>query len=169
MVAFEFCTIFHPKAGKSMVDQTILEYLGDRQASRQWKGFLTALVQEFASQLSESDLRALMHRVGRRFAGQSALEACRTVDDLQFAMSKVWMANDWGWVTVEEEADSLRLNHNCSPLRAAFGQHASSWAPAFLEGAYQQWFEQLGSGEHLTVRQTSEMDVLGCVEFRLGR
>ncbi|OVZ63802.1 cellulose synthase [Pigmentiphaga sp. NML080357] len=152
-----------------MVDQTILEYLGDRQASKQWKGFLNALVQEFASQLSEADLRALMRRVGSRFAEQSPLAECRTLDDVQFAMSKIWMANDWGWVTVEEENGSLRLSHNCSPLRAAFGQNASPWAPAFLEGAYQQWFEQLGSGKHLGVQQTSELDTLGCVEFRLGR
>lgn len=152
-----------------MLDQTILEYLGNRQASKQWKGFLGALAQEFASQLPEADLRALMRRVGRRFADISSLGACHTLDDLQFAMSKVWMASDWGWVTVEEKNDALLLSHHCSPLHAALGQQAAPWAPAFLEGAYQRWFEQLGSGEHLSVTQTSELDALGCVQFRLGR
>jgi len=151
------------------VDPTILEYLGSRLASRQWTGFLGALAQEFSDQLPETELRALMRRVGTRFARQSALSGCESLDDVQFAMSKIWMAQDWGWVTVEEQSDSLRISHHCSPLPATFGPQASVWMAAFLEGAYQQWFDQLGAGQNLGVSQASEPDAVGCVEFRLGR
>lgn len=151
------------------MDPTILDYLGSRLASRQWTGFLGALVREFSDQLTEADLRALMRRVGARFASESALANCQSLDDVQFAMSKIWMAQDWGWVTVEEHGDSLHINHHCSPLSAAFDPQTSLWMAAFLEGAYQQWFEQLGAGKNLSVKQASELDAVGCVAFQLGR
>ncbi|GAA0521684.1 hypothetical protein GCM10009097_44050 [Pigmentiphaga daeguensis] len=154
---------------ETIVDPTTLEYLGSRLASRQWTGFLGALAREFSDQLPEADLRALMHRVGARFASESALADCQSLDDVQFAMSKIWMAQDWGWVTVHEHDDSLHISHHCSPLSAAFGQQASPWMAAFLEGAYQRWFEQLGAGKSLSVKQAGEPDAVGCVEFRLGR
>lgn len=151
------------------MNSSIVEYLSDRQCSRQWKSFLGALAEEFSTQLDATDLRALMHRIGVRFATQMALEPCQTVDDMQFAMSKVWVGLDWGWVAVEEAPDHLLITHNCAPLRAAFGHEALTWTPAFLEGAYQRWFQQQGSGTELVVTQHSEPDVAGCVEFRLGR
>jgi hypothetical protein len=151
------------------VNPSIVEYLSDRQCSRQWKSFLGALADEFSAQLDVGDLRALMHRVGVRFATQTVLERCQTVDDMQFAMSKIWVALDWGWVSVEEAADHLLITHNCAPLRAAFGPGALQWTPAFLEGVYQRWFQEQGSGTELVVVQHSQPDSAGCVEFRLGR
>ncbi|VCU72127.1 Cellulose synthase operon protein D [Pigmentiphaga humi] len=152
-----------------MVNPTVLDYLGGRQASRQWKKFLAALALEFSGALPEADLRALMRRVGIRFAEQSALSRCETLDDAQRSMNLVWMDQDWGWATVDEQHDALRITHNCSPLHAAFGPHSSAWIAAFLEGVYQKWFEQLGAGSHLMVTQASEVDAMGCVELRLGR
>lgn len=151
------------------MNSSIVEYLSDRQCSRQWKSFLGALAEEFSTQLDPADLRALMHRVGDRFASQITLDSCQTVDDMQFAMSKVWVGLDWGWVAVEEASDHLRITHNCAPLRSAFGQDALAWTPAFLEGVYQRWFQEQGSGAALTVKQHSEPDMAGCVEYRLGR
>lgn len=151
------------------MDQTIIEYLADRQCSRQWKTFLGVMAEEFATQLAESDLRALMHRIGVRFADQAPLGNCLTIDDLQFAMGKVWINLDWGWVTIEEEESGLAIRHNCAPLGSAFGQNALRWTPAFLEGVYQRWFDQVGSSNELKVKQVSEPDTLGCIDFRLGR
>ncbi|GAA4328809.1 hypothetical protein GCM10023144_14980 [Pigmentiphaga soli] len=151
------------------MDSTILEYLADRQCSPQWKGFLAALADEFAAQLPENDLRALMRRIGTRFADREPLPECKTLDDVQLAMSRIWMNMDWGWVAVDEPGGYLRIRHNCAPLRSAFGQNAGKWVVAFLEGVYQRWFQSLGSGNDLGLAQVSELDEVGCVEFRLSR
>lgn len=151
------------------VDQTIVDYLIDSRCSRQWKTFLGVMADEFSSQLPPDDLRALMQRIGGRFADAVPLAPCATLDDLQLAMGKVWVGMDWGWVTIEEEPGALAIRHNCAPLNAAFGHQASGWTPAFLEGVYQRWFAQVGSGGELVVSQASDIDALGCIDFRLSR
>lgn len=110
-----------------------------------------------------------MHRIGVRFADESPLGECQTIDDLQFAMGKVWMGMDWGWVTIEERDNGLLIQHRCPPLTAAFGAGAASWTPAFLQGVYQRWFDLVGATNNLKVTQASEPDLAGCVDFRLGR
>lgn len=110
-----------------------------------------------------------MHRVGLRFADEAPMGKCETIDDLQFAMGKIWVNLDWGWTTIEEQPNGLAIRHNCAPLRAAFGQNALRWTPAFLEGVYQRWFEQVGSSPDLKVHQVSEPDLTGCIDFRLAR
>ncbi|GAA5235281.1 cellulose biosynthesis protein BcsD [Verticiella sediminum] len=151
------------------MEQAIEEYLAQRQGSRQWRFFLSALAEEFATQLREPDLRAMMQRIGTRFASAHPLPAARTIADASQAMSACWDAQGWGWVDLEEHADHLLIRHYCSPLRAAFGQEHLHWTPAFLEGAYQQWFQALGSGSALRVQQSSQADGFGCVEFRLAQ
>ena len=160
--------MLHKQTPGVIVDQTTFDYLADRQCAKQWKGFLGAMAQEFGKHSSAAELRALMRRVGESYARQTPLPACHTLDDIQLAASRVWMAQDWGWVTVAEEGDALHLRHYCSPLSAAFGPEGAAWAPAFLEGAYQQWFQQLGA-QDLGVTQTADIDHVGCVQFRLGR
>lgn len=151
------------------MNQAVLDYHSERQCSSQWKAFLHALAEEFSGQLSDTELRALMRRIGSRFASQISLGTCNTLDELQLSMSRIWFDLNWGWVTVEEYEHHLRIQHNCAPLQAAFGEKALAWTPAFLEGVYQKWFQLLGSSEELTVRQTSDVDASGCVEFRFGR
>src|SRR5882757_8642753 len=41
-----------------------LDYLLERQISRQWRGMLTALATEFEAQIGPAELRQLMYRVG---------------------------------------------------------------------------------------------------------
>lgn len=151
------------------MDPSIIEYLTDRQCSRQWKGFLGAMADEFGSQLDTNALRELMQRLGARFAAQFELAPCSTLDELQFAMSKVWVSLDWGWAMLDEQPDHIRIIHNCAPLRAAFGQDALAWTPAFLEGVYQRWFLQQGAADALAVSQSSAPDDSGCIEYRLAR
>lgn len=151
------------------MEQVISDYLGEQQAARQWKPFLGALAEEFGTQLEEPELRALMQRLGSRFAEHQPLPACQTLTDMQQAMSQAWFASDWGWTELEEHADHLLVRHYCSPLRAAFGERHQRWTPAFLEGAYQQWFHNMGSGSVLRLQQSSELDRFGCVEFRLAQ
>lgn len=151
------------------MEQAIFEYVSNSQANRQWKHFLSALATEFDEQLAEADLRAMMQRVGARFAGQLTLPRCDTLAQMQQAMSEVWMGLDWGWVELHESGDHLAVRHFCSPLRAAFGEQHLRWTPAFLEGVYQQWFQSMGSGAALHVQQSTQADAFGCVEFRLAQ
>lgn len=148
------------------MEPAIVEYFAELQCSRQWKGFLRALAEEFSQQLPESDLQTLMHRLGVRFAQTAPLPACTTLDELQVAMGRVWVAQDWGWVALEETTGSLRITHYCAPLFAALGPAAASWAPAYLEGVYQEWFRQSHAGG-LQVRRVTAPDLSGSIELRL--
>lgn len=148
------------------MEPAIVEYFAELQCSRQWKGFLRVLAEEFAEQLSDADLKALMHRLGTRFARGAPLPACQTLDELQIAMGRVWVGQDWGWATLEEVQGSLRISHFCAPLFTAFGPASAVWAPAFLEGVYQEWFRQSHAGA-LQVRQVTAPDATGSFELRL--
>lgn len=151
------------------MEQAIYDYVSGAQANRQWKHFLAALAAEFSEQLPDLDLRAMMQRIGVRFATQLPLPRCDTVPQMQDAMSQLWASCDWGWVELHESADHLAIRHYCSPLRAAFGEQHLRWTPAFLEGVYQQWFQSMGSGSTLRVQQSTQADAFGCVEFRLAQ
>ena len=143
-------------------------HLVSQQCSRQWRSFLRALADEFASALPPADLRALMQRMGLRFAQMQSLSRLSTLDDLQSAMNTLWQAQDWGHVSLSQEADELVIRHTCTPLAAAFGVEQQAWICGFLEGVYQQWFDDQGAGG-LIVTQRTELDAWGSVEFKLAR
>lgn len=107
-----------------------------------------------------------MRRLGARFAHASPLPPCATLDELQIAMGRIWVNQDWGWVTLDEQQGSLRIAHFCAPLFTAFGPASAAWAPAFLEGVYQEWFRQSQAGA-LNVRYIAGPDATGSVELRL--
>ncbi|RFU44916.1 cellulose biosynthesis protein BcsD [Paraburkholderia sp. DHOC27] len=144
-----------------------LEYLLDRQISRQWRGLLTALAEEFATQISEDELRQLMFRVGCRFATAHGLPPCASTADLAHALNARWEEADWGYVELTDEPEYLRIAHSFAPLHA-FGFASLGWTPAFLQGAYQTWLSALGA-DGLAVAQASEFDENATLEFRLGR
>lgn len=151
------------------MDRSTADYLAQRQCVRQWQDFLGALGAELADQLPLESLRLLFYRTGTRFATQHLLDPAESVGDMQTGMNAVWADMDWGVTTLEEVDAALVIMHRCSPLIAGFGAGMQSWTPAFLEGVYQQWFAQLGSSEILRVKQTSEPDVFGTIEYRLAK
>ena len=146
----------------------ITQRLIDQQCSVQWRGFLQALAAEFAAALPPEDLRALMFRVGVRFAAEHPLPACATLDDLQSSMAAVWDRIGWGGVRLQQTAAQLDIHHDLSPLSAAFGQGHAPWSGGFLEGVYQSWFEQAGAAQ-LRVAQSAPADAWGCIHFQLAR
>lgn len=146
-----------------------LEYFVARQCPEQWKGFLSATAGELASRFGPDELREVMHGIGGRFAAEIELPDSNTVPAIEAAMSAVWRELNWGWVELDEETGSLQLIHHCAPLLAAFGADALAWTPAFLEGAYQQWFMQLGASEILRVRQLAPTDSQDGIAFSFGK
>ena len=151
------------------MNQAILQYLTERHCSSQWRDVLSALGEELAESLDPASLRAVMWRVGARFAQRFDPGACATLAELERAIAQIWLDVDWGWTSIEDAGGALVIRHYCAPLRAALGDAADDWSPAFLEGAYQHWFRMLGSSEALRVSQSTPIDATGCVEFRFGR
>lgn len=151
------------------MDRGTADYLTQRQCARQWKGFLNVLGAELSEQLPQDALRLLFYRMGTRFASQHPMTPTDSVAEMQAGMNAVWDAVDWGVVSLEEADSALVIAHTCSPLVAAFGPAMQASAPAFLEGVYQEWFTQLGSSEILRVKQVSDADDFGNIEFRLAR
>jgi Cellulose synthase subunit D len=155
--------------------QAILAYYGDQQVSPQWRDLLRAMAEEFDGQLAVPELRALMSRIGERFAAAQPLGACATLDEVEAALNALWRAIDWGWIELVDLSEHLAVRHYCAPIAAAFGPTAAVWASAFLEGAYQTWFTALGAGEQLAVRQLeaagqdADSVAMQVYEFRLAR
>jgi hypothetical protein len=145
---------------------TLLDYYTRHQASAQWRGFLTALADEFETQLGTAQLRQLMARIGVKFAGSHPAGACATLDELAAFFNTTWSSLDWGFVNLVERDEYLSIQHYCAPL-AAFGAAAEAWTPAFLEGAYQHWLSELGAGS--LVLQQVETGELRTLEFRLAK
>jgi len=160
------CTMSQIVSMPSSPDVT--NHLALQRCSMQWRGFFQALAAEFAAALPPEDLRALMFRVGVRFAADHPLPACATVEDLQRGMTAVWERIDWGWVDLTQEVGQLNIHHSLSPVSAALGPDHVQWSGGFLEGVYQSWFEQAGAGP-LKVAQCAPADAWGCVHLQLAR
>lgn len=142
-------------------------YAQQLQCQRQWRGFLTALGQEFSAALPAQDVALLMARIGMRFASQNPLTPSDTVEGLQGAMNAVWGALEWGRVEISQTPAGMDIRHRFSPLAAAFGAPQADWAVGFLQGAYQQWFDSAGAGG-LKVQPVTGLDPLGSAQLRLG-
>ncbi len=153
-----------PPSSAGSLDETYAQRL---QCRRQWRGFLTALGQEFSSALPAQDLALLMARVGERFAAAHPLAPSQTVGALQEAMNGVWDALDWGQVEIASISGGMDIQHRFSPLSAAFGTSGTEWTAGFLQGVYQQWFDAAGAGG-LKVQVSAAPDGLGSARLRLG-
>lgn len=141
-------------------------YVHFLQCSRQWRGFLDAMKQEFTAALPPQELRRLMVRVGRRFAQSHPLQARETLPQLQQEMNRIWSERDWGTVEIAQSDRELTINHQFSPLSAAFGASDAEWSTGYLQGVYQQWFDTAGA-TGLKVETANQSDQWGSARFRL--
>lgn len=164
------CLLLHAMSHTASLPTSpeIAQHLVQQQCASQWRGFFQALAAEFAAALPPEDLRALMARVGARFAAEHPLPACATLDELQGHMTQVWERIDWGWVRLSQEVAHVDIQHSVSPVSAAFGPDHAQWSGGFLEGVYQVWFEQAGAGQ-LKVSEAAPADAWGCVHLQLTR
>lgn len=148
-----------------------IDYRIPRQSSRLWRSLLTAFANEFVTNPGSSNIREVMYKIGHRFATQSPLPTCNSLDEFKTAMNSVWQDLDWGWVDLEETPASLRIIHHQSTnaylINDVFGEQTKIWGPAILEGAYQKWLSAMGAGESLKVTQSDETDEFGTTEYQL--
>lgn len=144
-------------------------YIETQQISRQWQFFLQAFAQEFSQKGDVRELRLLMHRLGRRMATMVKVADGSSLQALEDAMNQVWSEMNWGCVELSEQADALLVLHQFAPLRMAFGEDASTWTPALLEGIYAQWFEALGMDSSLRLSQRSDENADRVLVFELKK
>lgn len=133
--------------------ESSLKYFSGQQVSTQWQGFLKALSDELRQQMPAEEIESLMYVLGRRMANDIRPDVGGTLEQMQAAINDVWAAMNWGWVNVKDVQTSLEIVHCCAPFRAAFGDDALQWAGALLEGIYSLWFEEIGAGDDLVLRQ----------------
>jgi len=114
-----------------------------RACSRQWRGFVQAMAEEFTEALPAPELSRLMARIGERFAAAHPLPACEDLGELQQACNTVWDAAEWGQATLTEHPAHVSIEHLAAPLPAMLDAGAD-WSSGFLEGVYRAWFRSVG-------------------------
>ncbi len=130
----------------------LLQHLALERISSQWSGFLGVLSEELQAQLSESEYRALLVRLGGRFAQSFELPACASLVDLQDAANKVWSQFQWGYTVFSDAGMQLQISHHACPLPAAL-QVDAELAGGFMEGVYAAWLLAAGSPPELVLTQ----------------
>jgi len=136
--------------------QSQLDYYADRQCAPQWRSFLLSLAEELSQQLEPAELRQLMHTLGRRMAAKLPLARAATLEDIGASANAIWRELNFGWVECREQEGFLQLLHYADPLLAAFGDDSDRWAPALLEGVYEEWLRRAGADERLRLYQQGE-------------
>ena len=157
---------------KHMNDARKIDYRLRRQSSKKWRSLLSAMAKVLAAQTDASNTKAAFKSIGLTFAAIVPLPPSKTIEETQQAICNVWEEMDWGTVLLEEHGDTLRIVHhsldNGRLLIDAFNGSTEFWAAAFLEGVYQKWLGDMSVSTHLNVRQISEVDEFGSVEYELS-
>jgi|Laugresp1bdmlbsn_1035097.scaffolds.fasta_scaffold41411_1 hypothetical protein len=157
---------------KHMNDARKIDYRLRRQSSKKWRSLLSAMAKVLVSQTDSNNTKAAFKAIGITFAGIVQLSPSKTIEETQQAICNVWEEMDWGTVLLEEHGDTLRIVHhsldNGRLLIDAFNGSTEFWAAAFLEGVYQKWLGDMSVSTHLNVKQISEVDEFGSVEYELS-
>jgi len=137
-----------------MSSPALLDHYRSRTCSRQWRGFLLAMADEFVEALPEAELSRLMARMGERFASAHPLPRVDDLAGLEQACNQVWADLDWGVARMLEQPLQVEIEHLGAPLGAVLGTQAG-WSAGFLEGVYRGWFRAAGMLPALDVQHRS--------------
>jgi hypothetical protein len=91
---------------------------------------------------------------GRRLATQVDLADVRDLDTVAERINALWAQCGWGQVRLSATDTGIRIVHRGAPqsLEGDVAGHWPSLFSALLEGAYDAFFRQLGSGPALSTR-----------------
>jgi hypothetical protein len=123
---------------------------------------------ELAQLLPPSQLHGFFVAVGRRMAAFQRLDGISEVSAMSAHVNAFWQAIGWGAVEITLGADAVTVHHAHAP-RHLDGMNLAAWPDlllAVVEGAYDAWFRQLGSGPALTTKAEWNGD---SIEIRHGR
>jgi hypothetical protein len=145
----------------------LLQHLALERISPQWAGFLGVLSDELQAQLTAPEYRALLVRLGSRFAQVFELSACASLQEIETAINKYWTQFQWGFVVFSDVGRQLQIAHHACPLPAAM-QIDPDLAGGFLEGAYATWLQAAGSPAELELKQLPAAGVPMYMVFELS-
>jgi hypothetical protein len=106
--------------------------------------------------------------VGRRLAKLVDLSDVHDIEALTERINRLWLAFGCGQVMLHAADSGIRIMHRGVPAAIEADQdgHWAQLFPAILQGAYDAWFRQLGSGAVLTTRIVRRQG--GVVELHHG-
>ncbi len=145
----------------------LLQHLALERIAPQWAGFLGVLSDEFQAQLTSEELRALLVRLGVRFAQVFELPVCNSLEEIEAAVNKYWSQFQWGYTVFSDVGRQLQIAHYACPLPAAM-QIDADLAGGFLEGAYVTWLRAAGSPTELLLRQVPTARIPMYMVFELS-
>ncbi|HZF46036.1 MAG TPA: hypothetical protein VEZ26_06850 [Sphingomonadaceae bacterium] len=125
-------------------------------------------VAELSENASPAEMRGFALAIGRRFAALESLADDTCIAALSARINSFWRTLDWGEAEIVLENDGIIVRHRHAPREIPGGAH-TNWPQillAVLEGAYDSWFRQLGSGPSLKTVAEWKGDM---VELRHGR
>jgi hypothetical protein len=125
------------------------------------------LSDELQEQLTPPEYRALLVRLGVRFAQLFELPACNSLKDIEIAVNKYWSEFQWGFAVFSDVGRQLQIAHHACPLPAAL-QIDGDFAGGFLEGAYGAWLQAAGSPAELSLKQLPAAGVPMYMVFELS-
>ncbi len=130
--------------------------------------FTSLLLAEIASAASAEQMQGFFLSVGQRLAVTHPIDGARDLERLTRHANQVWHAFHWGHVQFEMDDEGIDIFHQGLPVTLE-GDQQGLWAvagPLILQGAYDGWFRQAGSGARLRTSIHRQAD--GCVELRHG-
>ena len=130
-------------------DHAALAYLARRDVSRQWRGFLVALLEALDAQMDRAARDALLHALGQRFAAAMPLPPAETLEGLQRLMNEALAAAAWGHVALalDPQDRRLRFRHSAAPCIGTAQDPEGAWLGPVLEGLYGAWLGAQPGGE----------------------
>ncbi|HUD92369.1 cellulose biosynthesis protein BcsD [Sphingobium sp.] len=124
---------------------------------------VSAMLAEIAGTATIDQLRGFFMAVGNRIATIYPIGPARTMERLTQHSLLIWQYLNWGQVHYELDDEGIDIFHRGLPitLEGDVGAIWSEVAPFILQGTYDGWFRQLGSGERLetTILRSDGADV----------
>jgi hypothetical protein len=132
----------------TQMDHAALAYLARRDVSRQWRGFLGALLETLEGQMDSAARDALLRAVGQRLAAAMPLPPAETLEGLEARMNEALASATWGHVALELDPQDrrLRFRHSAAPCVSTPHDPAGAWIGPVLEGLYGAWLSAQPGG-----------------------
>ena len=125
------------------------------------------VVMELSETVTPGQARGFFNVIGKRLAALEPLNDVSGAAALSARINGFWSALDWGEAEIVLQSDAICVRHRHAPRDTPLVE-AGRWPMillAVLEGAYDAWFRDLGSGPALKTVAEWDGDV---VEIRHG-
>ncbi len=125
-------------------------------------------LEEIAATANADQRRGLLVAIGRRVAGLVAMPEDADLEIIADRANDLWAGLNWGSVGFEIDDEGIDVLHRGLPLKQK--NQLQDWEeilPPVLEGAYGQWFAQIG-GENSNLHTRITRSAPGEIELRYG-